>query len=140
LNGAAETSCRLIVALCVFASAIALPVDSPLAAQERRAEVWDVKAMLELYQMLPIADRAKIEYDLFKIESGLGWANAELTMVRKTSPLYCAPTKISLTGSQLADILRRASEDDPAGIGKMPVGLGLLRSLERAFPCPQQSK
>jgi len=96
-----------------------------------RAEVWDVNTMLELYQILPTEDRLKIEY-----EDGLGWANSELTIVRKASPFYCTPNKIALTGSQFVDIVQQAREDDPS-IGKQFVGLGLLRSLERVFPCPR---
>ena len=44
----------------------------------RAAEVWDVNTMLEPYQILPTVDRLKIEYELLKIEDGLGWANSEL--------------------------------------------------------------
>jgi hypothetical protein len=95
--------------------------------------------MLGVYDMLSAEDRTKIiEYELVKIESGLGWANSELSQKRKTSPLYCPPGNLALTGAQLVDILRRARDDDPSA-GKQYAGLALLRALERVFPCPSHS-
>jgi hypothetical protein len=63
-------------------------------------------------------ERKTIELRLTTIEDGLGWANAELRH-RNTSPLFCPPDRLALTGTQLIDILRRAIKDDPQ-IGKYP--------------------
>jgi hypothetical protein len=68
------------------------------------------------------------------IEIGLTWANANMQPSRNAGPLYCQPNTIVMTVPQLIDILRHASRDD-AVIARAPLGAGILRSLQKAFPC-----
>jgi hypothetical protein len=69
--------------------------------------------------------------------AGLSAANASLASADKPM-LYCAPERISLTGEQLIDILRRYVETKRARvpmIDTMHPAVILLFALEDAFPC-----
>jgi hypothetical protein len=94
-----------------------------------------MSSMLSLYDHGSPAVREEVETLFAATENGMAWANSELTQVRKTKPVYCAPSKLALTGSQLIDIARRETEDFQK-LGGQAWGLALLVSLQRTFPCP----
>jgi hypothetical protein len=113
-----------------------------LTSKPSRAEEVKAGQFLEMYdQQLGPEARKEAEIIISYIEDGFGWANAELTS-RKTPPLYCLPPKLALTGPQLIDILRRAIAEQaplPNPLSDQLLGLALLVSLERVFPCPPGS-
>jgi hypothetical protein len=67
-------------------------------------------------------------------EGALGFANAELKVIRHEAPFYCPPSKLALTPAQTVNILRRWVEEDESHAG-LPYGLRILRSLQETFPC-----
>lgn len=84
-------------------------------------------------------DRAVTEVWLVGVESGLLWANSQLQ--QNGSPkLYCQPVKLSLTGDELVRILEEfgKAKDHPKA-DEYPLGMVMLKALQRVFPCPQPS-
>ena len=115
--------CAVVLALCVC------------GAPAARAEV-DVRTLLDLYEKSAgdAALRDQVELTVSMMETGMGWANAELTQIRKDAAIYCPPRQMAFTGTQLIDILRRAADKKPI-LAKQPFGLALLVSLKEVFPC-----
>ena len=79
-------------------------------------------------------DRHDVELSLLGVSSGFTWANAFLTTVRKEQPMFCPPPPLVLTASQLLDVLRRSTAQNPTLTGQ-PWEFVLLASLVNKFPC-----
>jgi predicted secreted protein len=89
---------------------------------------------LQLYnsedgQLLAIS---KIE----SMEAGVHEANEYLVKTRNDKPLYCQPPQLVLTGSQIADMLKRDVEEKGSKLGEVRLPSALLIVLQRTFPCP----
>lgn len=67
------------------------------------------------------------------MQVGLLWANTMLKK-RKQPLLYCQPDRLTLTDTQVIDMMRQAIIDKPKW-GDFPVGLMVLLALQRTFPC-----
>jgi hypothetical protein len=53
---------------------------------------------------------------------------------RGQPPLYCQPDKLVITDAQMIDMMRRAMKDNPKW-GEFPIGMMVLATLQRTFPC-----
>ncbi len=78
-------------------------------------------------------DRRHIENFIGAMEIGLLWANVGLKH-QGQALLYCQPDKLVITNSQMIDMIRRAIKDD-AKLGDYPVGMVVLVTLQKTFPC-----
>jgi hypothetical protein len=91
------------------------------------------KQFLELYtsedgQALAIAK-------ISSMEAGMHEVNAYL-VAHNEKPLYCQPAQLVLTGSQTADMIKRAADEKGSKIEDMTIPGALLFVLQRTFPCP----
>lgn len=64
------------------------------------------------------------------IATGIEWANASAS-----KKLYCAPQKLAITADQNLSMLREVLRETPR-LATSPLGLVLMISYERTFPCP----
>jgi hypothetical protein len=78
-------------------------------------------------------DREMASFGLGEMASGMTAMNVELS-ANNRPPLYCLPSKLSLTGEQAFNILEDYVGRNPR-IGDGPVPLALLLALENVFPC-----
>jgi hypothetical protein len=84
---------------------------------------------------LNVAQRMMIVSNLASIESALGWANTALRAQRMSRrALYCVSDNLTIAPQELIDMLRDALNDEPR-LGGRPIGLAVLVTLQRAFPC-----
>ena len=80
---------------------------------------------------------SKIEENLMGINDGLMYANSELRSLNKAQ-LYCQPAKLKLTSKMLVAFLDTEIEsfiDRGIDISKVPIGMILLKSFKKLFPC-----
>ena len=70
------------------------------------------------------------------MEAGVHEANEYLVKTRSEKALYCQPEKLVLTGSQIADMLKRAVEEKDSKLGDVRLPSALIIVLQRTFPCP----
>jgi hypothetical protein len=82
---------------------------------------------------IPPELKQQLARKLHDIQDGLGWANAALND-RHEEKLFCLPPNLAFADEQLVAILRDEVKAYPP-LGKYPVGLVLLKGLERVFPC-----
>ena len=93
---------------------------------------------LRIYDKGNKETREMLELIITETQNGASWTNAILIRQKK-QPLYCTPPNLVFTASQLVDIIRRAiKEDQDQDLSKYPLGMVLLVSLQRVFPCQQQ--
>jgi hypothetical protein len=78
-------------------------------------------------------NREMASFGLGEMASGMTTMNVELSANNRL-PLYCLPSKLSLTDEQEFNILEDYVKHNPR-IGDGPVGLALLFALENVFPC-----
>jgi hypothetical protein len=78
-------------------------------------------------------DRHKIENWIGGMQIALLWANVMLHS-RGQPLLYCQPDHLTITETQMLDMMRRAMKDNPKW-GDYPVGMMALVTLHWAFPC-----
>ncbi|MFZ2079391.1 MAG: hypothetical protein WAV38_22630 [Xanthobacteraceae bacterium] len=99
-----------------------------------KAEVGSTCWTLEVYdkELVP-EDRKHIETFINGMQIGLLWANVMLKE-RGQPLLYCQPEHLTITDSQMLDMMRRAMKDKPKW-GDYPLGMMVLVTLQRAFPC-----
>jgi len=120
----------------VLAPALLLALSAVNVSAEdlSKAEVGSIRWTLEVYdkELVP-EDRKHIEGYIGGIQLGLLWANAALKH-RGQPLLYCQPDHLTITGSQMVDMMRRAMKDKPK-LGDFPVGMMVLETLQRTFPC-----
>ena len=95
------------------------------------------KNVVEMYDRGDSTTRKLLDVTIVNISNGLMWANNELTK-RKTPPLYCQPENLAINGSQLIDIVRRTIGQEQR-LSNYPLGMVLLISMQRVFPCERQS-
>jgi hypothetical protein len=91
--------------------------------------------ILAFYDKANAAAKSEFESYFAAREDAFGWANAYLKAQRKIEPLYCPPSQLVLTGSQIIDTMRRQIKEVP-GLGELPYGAVMLQSLQMVFPCP----
>ena len=88
---------------------------------------------MEVYdKYLVPEDRKDVEHWIGGMQLGLVWGNAMLKN-RGQPLLYCQPDHLTITDSQMLDMMRRAMKDNPKW-GDFPVGMVLV-TLQRTFPC-----
>jgi hypothetical protein len=84
---------------------------------------------------LSAAQRMMIVSNLASMETALGWANTALRAQRmRRRALYCLPDNLNIQPQELIDMLRDALWDEPR-LGDRPIGVAMLATLQRAFPC-----
>ncbi|RXG88730.1 hypothetical protein EAS61_29120 [Bradyrhizobium zhanjiangense] len=120
MNGMRFLNSPKIVAVALMI----LPFSAPAIAETSGVQ-W-----LKQYRESSAETRQLIESITAAEQDGMAWHAA-----RTKIDAYCPPRNLSLTGSQLLDILGRSIVSSPA-LGEQPWGLALLFSLERTFPCP----
>jgi hypothetical protein len=76
--------------------------------------------------------RETFEWMVTGIEEGLAWANADLK-ARNQAPLYCQPN-VKFSTVQVIQILRQGIVGD-AALAASPLGMAVLVSLKKTFPC-----
>ena len=70
--------------------------------------------------------------------NGMDWMNTELGAIGQPL-IYCAPTNLSITADQNADILRKHVQANK-WIGESPAGLALLEAYKATFPCGETTQ
>ena len=78
-----------------------------------------------------------IERNIMGINSGLMYANNELRHLNREQ-IYCQPRKLKLTSEMLISFLNTEIEsfkDKGTDISKIPIGMILLESLKKVYPC-----
>jgi hypothetical protein len=74
------------------------------------------------------------EVKITSLEQGIRVTNAQVAGTAGGKALYCQPASLVLTGSQLADMVRRAvAENDK--LEDVPVPVVLLGVLQKTFLC-----
>jgi hypothetical protein len=110
-----------------------------LSASNATAEVkvdGSIRSTLEVYdKFLVPEDRKQIETLIGGMTIGFLWANVMLKD-RGQPLLYCQPGKLVITDSQMIDMMRRAMKDNPKW-GDFPLGMTVLVTLQRTFPCKE---
>jgi hypothetical protein len=92
------------------------------------------REVLRLYdKFLVPEDRKHIDSLIGGMQTGLMRANVELKH-RGEALLYCQPDRLVITDSQMIDMMRRAIKDD-AKLGDYPLGMVVLVTLKKVFPC-----
>jgi hypothetical protein len=95
-----------------------------------------IRSTLDVYdKFLVPEDRKGIESFIGGMQIGLLWANVVLKE-RGQPLLYCQPDKLVITDSQMIDMMRRAMNDNPKW-GDFPLGMMVLVTLQRTFPCKE---
>lgn len=97
-------------------------------------ENGSIRSTLDAYDKILVPkDRKIIETLIGGMTIGLLWANA--TLKERGQPLlYCQPDKLVITQSQIIDMMRRTMKDNPKW-GDFPLGMMVLMTLQRTFPC-----
>lgn len=89
---------------------------------------------MEIYdRYLVPKDRNSFQEWIGGMQLGLLWANVMLKS-RGQPLLYCQPGHLTITDSQMLDMMRRAMKDNPKW-GEFPVGMMVLVTLQQTFPC-----
>jgi hypothetical protein len=95
-----------------------------------------VKAFLQEYESASASLRETMESFVFDLNEGMGWLNDYLATTRHEPRVYCPPDKLTLTGNQLVEILKKFVQRDQQ-YGDYPVGAVLVYALKDVFPCPE---
>ena len=98
--------------------------------------VAPVKAFLQEYESASASLRETMESFVFDLNEGMGWLNDYLATARHEPRVYCPPDKLTLTGNQLVEILKKFVQRDQQ-YGDYPVGAALVYALKDVFPCPE---
>lgn len=117
-----------------------------VAQAEMSAEEWlsGYKKAKTNYRERPNPE-TEILYFMYRnqissIEEGIGWADTRYKERNKNlanfKPLFCQPSNLALTISQLTDILERLVKKLPE-MAPLPLGLVLTYGLTDTFPCEQ---
>ncbi len=89
---------------------------------------------LSAYAVESQKGRDALEEQVANIFDGMDWVNHRLRQEKQ----YCQPNRLALTGPQILDMVRREVAEDPK-LGDEPIGLAILVSVTRIFPCPKNS-
>jgi hypothetical protein len=121
----------ILVALLALPASTAKAVDPAKATKEYGG---NARSILEIYDKILVPeDRTHLEHWIGGMQIALLWANTMLKN-RKQPLLYCQPDHLTLTDTQVIDIIRQAMIDKPKW-GDFPVALMVLLALQRTFPC-----
>lgn len=112
----------------ILNACVALTISTSSAYAEN-----NVRWLLQNYDQGTRDERQFLEHVVASVENGISWTNVFLKQ-RRGAPVYCPPEKISLTGTQIVDILRRAARENKK-LNETPYGLGVLLALQDTFPC-----
>lgn len=66
--------------------------------------------------------------------NAFGWANGDL-VAKKRPPLFCPPQTLAIGNRNVYPLLDAFFAEHPGISDDFPIGLAILRSLQRAFPC-----
>jgi hypothetical protein len=103
-------------------------------AENTTPKINSTRFALDAYdKKLVAADRRQIETLIGGMQIGLMWANAFLKN-RGQPMLYCQPENLKITDTQMIDMMREAMKDKPKW-GDFPLGMMVVATLQRAFPC-----
>jgi hypothetical protein len=114
-------SITILIALATFA----VGITAHAIAKDETLQDW-----IDMWKQ----DRVQIENYVRAEQDGMLWSNVYSTSHQRPL-LYCQPERLSLTGRQMMDMLRRAAEETPELL-KAPLGFAVLATLRRTFPCP----
>jgi hypothetical protein len=101
---------------------------------------WADAASAKQFLQLDASDdgQSLAEVKITSLEQGIRVTNAHIAGTAGGKPLYCQPASLVLTGSQLADMVRRAvAENDK--LEDVPVPTVLLGVLQKTFPCAAEA-
>jgi hypothetical protein len=107
-----------------------------VAAMATANTAWADAATAKQFLQLDASDdgQSLAEVKITSLEQGIRVANAHVAGTAGGKPLYCQPASLVLTGSQLADMVRRAvAENDK--LKDVPLPTVLLGVLQKTFPC-----
>jgi hypothetical protein len=106
------------------------------AALTSASPAWADAATAKQFLQLDASEdgRDLAELKIASLEEGIRVANAHLASTAGSTPLYCQPASLVLTGSQLADMVGRAVGQDKT-LQNVPVPVVLLGVLQKTFPC-----
>lgn len=122
-----RTVVLILISLLALAAVSASAEDIPKVDQS-------IRSTLNVYdKYLVPEDRKEIANWIGAMEIGLLWANVMLKN-RGQPLLYCQPDHLTITDGQMIDMMRRAMKDNPKW-GDFPVGMMVLVTLQRTFPC-----
>ncbi|MFA5040076.1 MAG: hypothetical protein WC464_00380 [Bdellovibrionales bacterium] len=121
---------KAILAFCFCALLFA-----PAAA---KAEAT-ANALLQRYDSSTPDEKQLTEFAVEQTENGIGWANSYLFMVRKEPPIFCPPSNVGVSGSQILEMLRRGIREEPT-LGQYPFGMAVVLALQKYLPCPEETQ
>jgi hypothetical protein len=118
----------------VLVPALLLALSAANASAEDKPKVDSTHFALEAYdkELVP-EDRKQLESWIGGMQLGLLWANVALKD-RGQRPLYCQPGNLTITDSQMIDMVRRAMKANPKW-GDYPLAMMVLVTLQWTFPC-----
>jgi hypothetical protein len=120
--------------ILILVSLLVLSASTAKADDPSKQYGGNVRSILEIYDKILVPeDRQHLESLIGGITIGLLWANAMLHS-RRQPLLYCQPKKLVPTDTQVIDMMRRAMRDNPKW-GDFPLGMMVLATLQRTFPC-----
>jgi hypothetical protein len=130
LDGRAMKSSLPVLALATLLSMPAMNV--------AHAEM-DANTLLRTYDAATPARKAVLSSIILAIKDGIGWANEAFVKQRNELALYCVPSDVTLTGTQLIDLIRQEVRQNQF-IGEYPFGMAMLHPLQVTYPsCHNQS-
>jgi hypothetical protein len=94
----------------------------------------DVESLLKSYDAATPELKEQLEVVIMQTQYGILWMNTYVANARNEAPVYCQPSHLALTGSQVVDMLRRDAQRT-AGVAKLPYGVAIIRVLRQTFPC-----
>jgi hypothetical protein len=98
----------------------------------------DVNSALLMYDTRTSTVRQTAEVAFANAEKGIWWANTVLSY-RKQQPLFCPPDNSGVVpGAQVIEMLRQQINKEPV-LGRAPYGLAILITLQKTFPCKEDS-
>src|ERR1700753_2515989 len=101
-----------------------------LAASSTPCWADTAKQFLQLYYSEDGQGQDLAISKISSMEAGVHQANEYLKAHNQT-PLYCQPTQLVLTGSQLADMIHRAADEKDSKVKDMTVSGALLFVLQK---------
>ncbi|HEY8095469.1 MAG TPA: hypothetical protein VIE65_05165 [Methylobacter sp.] len=118
----------------ILVALLASPASTAKADDQTKEYGGNARSIIEIYDHILVQeDRKHIERLIRGMQIGLLWANT-LLKNRKQPLLYCQPDRLTLTDTQVIDMMRQAIIDKPKW-GDFPLGMMVLFTLQRNFPC-----
>lgn len=113
----------------VLATALSVPATSVAHAE------MDAASLLRTYDVAAPARKNSLSSIVLAIRDGIEWANETIIKQRNEPALYCVPLDVTLSGTQLIDLIRVRQSHS---VGKYPFGMALLHALQITYPCGPQ--